>query len=161
MRKRAIITVVVIFIMFVNENLSLADNGWELSIKANVLNAENRLIIGQRADASDGIDGRYDVPALLAGDIKAYMEIDGNKYWKSIKESCNTPCRKTWNIFIDSEPLGQTIEFSWNSLDIPDNELSIILTDTATGKVVDMKTEYQYSCENTGKKEFVVEVQKR
>lgn len=159
MIKRAIITIVAITIMLINANISTAENSWEISIKAKTLNAENRLTIGQRPDASDGIDGRYDVPALLAGNIEAYMELEGNKYWKNIKESCNAPCKKAWNIFVESGALGQIIELNWNSLNIPDN-INIILIDTATGEVIDMKTEqHEYTYENRGRKEFILEAQ--
>lgn len=159
MIKRVIIMIVALAIMLVNADISAAENSWEMGIKAKALNAENRLTIGQRPDASDGIDSRYDVPALLAGDIEAYTEIENNKYWKNIKESCNTPCKKTWDIFVESKTLGQIMELSWDSLNIPD-DISIILIDTATGKIVDMKKEqHKYTFENRGKRKFIIEAQ--
>ncbi|GBD95758.1 MAG TPA: hypothetical protein ENG83_04550 [Nitrospirae bacterium] len=160
MIKKAIIAAAVITVMSISANVSACEDGWNLSIKAHVLNAENRLVVGQAPDAADDIDGRYDVPALLAGDIKAYMELEGKKYWKNIKESCNTPCKKAWNIYVESDALGRTIELLWNPSDIPD-DISVILIDTATGEVTDMKTEHRKAYKNTGKREFTLEAQTR
>ncbi len=154
-----IVSIVTIILIMQLTGFLYAQNGWEMNITMKLLNAKNRLTIGQRPDASDAVDGKYDVPALLSGDIKAYMELESNKYWKNIKESCNPPCKKAWNIFVDSEAWGQIIEVSWNSLNIP-YDVSIILIDTATGEVIDMKTEqHEYAYENTGRREFIVEVQ--
>ena len=156
MIKKIIIAAAAITVMSISANVSACENGWNLSIKANVLNAENRLIIGQVPGAGDGIDGRYDVPALLSGDIKAYIELEGKEYWKDIKEPCNNPCRKSWNIFVESEVWGQIIEIAWNPLDIPEN-ISVILIDTATGEITDMKTEQSKAYDNAGKKRFIVQ----
>ena len=155
--KKIILTVASIIILM-NTSISIAENGWELSIKAKVLNAENILIIGQNPDASDGIDGRYDVPALLAGDIETYIELGNDTYWKDIKESCTTSCQKSWNFFADSKVVGQTIELRWNPLTIPEN-MSINLTDKATNNVIDMKKANNYYYENTNKREFIVNAQ--
>lgn len=156
---KTIMTIIAVTIMFINVNMSTAGNSWEMSVKVKSGNAANRLIIGQRPDATDGIDGRYDVPALLAGDIKAYMSIESDEYWKNIKASCITQCKKAWNIFVESDSMGQ-IDLSWDLSAIPD-DISIILIDAETGDVMDMKTkqnEYIYNYMG-GKKEFIVEAQ--
>lgn len=155
--KKIIVTVASIIILM-NTSISIAENGWELSIKAKVLNAENILIIGQNPDASDGVDGRYDVPALLAGDIEAYIKLGNDTYWKDIKESCTISCQKSWNFFVDSKVAGQIIELRWNPLTIPEN-ISINLTDKATNNVIDMKKANNYYYENTNKREFIVNAQ--
>ena len=129
-----------------------------MNITAKVQNAENRLTIGQKSDASDLIDGRYDVPALLAGDIEAYIELEGDKYWKDIRQACNAACKKTWNIVVESEVQGQSIELIWKSSDIPDNA-EMVLMDRKTSKKTDMTLSHEYIYENTGKREFIVEVQ--
>ncbi len=159
MIKKIIITISVVTVMFINANISTAGSDWEMNLKVKSGNAANRLIIGQRPDATDGIDGRYDVPALLAGDIKAYMSIESDEYWKNIKESCMIPCKKTWNIFVESDSMGQ-IDLSWDLIAIPD-DVSINLINVETGDVMDMKTkqnEYKYNYVGS-KKEFIVEAQ--
>lgn len=152
----ALVTIIQIILL---TGILNAQDSWEMNITARVLNAENRLTIGQRPDASDSIDGRYDVPALLAGDIEAYIELEGDKYWRDIRQTCNITCKKTWNIIVESEIQEQLIELSWNSSDIP-NDASIILIDTETGEVTEMNSEqYEYIYENKGRREFIVEVQ--
>jgi len=159
-KKMAIITVATILQLILLTSISNAQAEWEMNIIARVLNAENKLTIGQRADATDGMDGRYDVPALLAGDIKAYIELEGQKYWKDIRQTCNTACKKAWNMLIESEIKGQIIELSWDLSDIPDNA-NLILIDTETGKVIDMNlVPHKYTYKNLGRREFIVEVER-
>lgn len=159
MIKIILMTITAVTIMFMNVNMSTAGNSWEMSIKVKSGNAANRLIIGQKPDATDGIDGRYDIPALLAGDIKAYMSIESDEYWKNIKVSCMSPCKKAWNIFVESDSMGQ-IDLIWDLSAIPDN-VSINLINVETGDVMDMKTtQNEYIYHNTeGKREFIVEAQ--
>ena len=159
MTKKTIIAAAAITVMLITANATACEKMWELSIKANVLNAENRLIIGMSPGAGDGIDGRYDVPALLAGDIRAYIELEGREYWKDIRKPCDITCRKIWDIFVESGALGQIIEFVWNPSDIPDGISSVILIDTATGEITDMKTEHRKAYENTGKRRFIIDAQ--
>jgi len=156
-KKIGIVVIALIIQITLLDRLN-AQDGWEINIKAKILNAENKLTIGQRPDATDGIDGKYDIPGLLAGDIKAYIELEGDKYWRDIRQSCNTPCKKTWNIIVESGIQGQLIELSWNSSDIP-RDASMVLIDTETGKVIDMKSaDYKYIYKNKGRREFIVEV---
>jgi hypothetical protein len=161
MRKKASIIGAAIIIQIILAGVLIAQDGWEMNIKAKCLNAENRLVIGQRADASDVIDGRYDVPALLSnGLIKAYIDLEGKQYWKDIKKTCNGPCSKTWNIDVECEDLGEIIELSWGPVNIPGNT-RLILIDQGTGKAIDMNLEpYAYTYKNPGRRELIVEVQK-
>lgn len=157
MRERiAIITASLLLLLC---NIVFAVDGWQTDIKVSIMNAENRLTIGQRPDATDGIDGKYDIPAFLAGDIQAYIELDGEQYWKDIKSACGVGlCTKQWDIFVESELKGKTINLKWNPLELP-LDMNITLTDTVTGIVIDMKKQSSYSYENTGKRQFVIEVQ--
>jgi len=150
----------VVTIILINISMATAENNWQVSIKAKILDAENRLVIGQEADASDGIDGRYDVPALLSGDIKAYIEFGDDKLWKDIKKSCEDTCQKTWNIFVESTIAGYNVELTWDLLNMHDN-VSINLLDNETGEIINMATNNKHSFGNTGKREFTVEVQKQ
>ena len=156
--KSIIIATIIIIQLFIITTVIFAGNKWQMNITAKVQNAENRLTIGQRPDASDLIDGRYDVPALLAGDIKAYIELEGDKYWKDIRQACSTACKKKWNIIVDSALQGYIIKLNWNSSNIPDNA-SMVLVDKKNGEMSDMKSSNEYVYENTGKRELIVEVQ--
>ena len=138
-----------------------AQESWQLDIKVSVLDAQNRLSLGQKLDATDGWNARYDVPAILSGDIKAYLEEPaGRKYWRKFKGSCDRhPCIKTWDAIVESELKDQVIKMEWNPSSFP-AEMTIALIDEATGKVVNMKEQTEYSYNNIGKRKFQVEVQR-
>ena len=155
-KKTIIILTIIIIQILIISNVLFAGDKWQMNIIAKVQNAENRLTIGQSLDASDLIDGRYDVPALLAGDIEAYIELENDKYWKDIRKTCNASCNKTWNIIVESSVQEHLIELIWNSSDIPDNA-GMVLIDKKTGKKIDMISSHEYIYKNTGKREFTVE----
>jgi hypothetical protein len=154
MRERiAIITASLLLLLC---SIVFASDEWQTDIKVSVLNAENRLTIGQRPNATDGIDGRYDIPAFLAGDIQAYIELEGQKYWKDIRSETGN---KTWNFFVESELTGEYIQLRWNPAQIP-SDVHIMLTDTATGTAIDMKSRSSYSYANAGERQFVIEAKR-
>jgi hypothetical protein len=157
MINKLILTAFVMMALMIHAAVSEAGSKWEMSIKAKLNSAENTLVIGQSPDARDGIDGIHDVPALLSGDIAAYVELEGYEYWKNIQGECTAPCSTIWNIFIEAETLGQTIELSWDPEGVPDS-ISMTLTDRATGNTVDMGSQQHISFENTGEREFIIEV---
>ena len=145
------------YYLVIPKPLSKADHEWQIHILAQVLNAENSIIIGQMPDASDEIDPGHDVPAFLTGDIKTYVAYDGQSYWKDMKKSCEISCSKTWNIVVESGVLGENTEISWNSLEVPD-DINLNLRDMATGNIINMAAEEHIVYENTGRREFIVEV---
>ncbi len=160
MIKKLILTAFVMTALLIHTAISEAGSEWQMSIKAKLNSAENTLFIGQSPDAGDSIDGIHDVPALLSGDIAAYMVLEGFEYWKNIQGECSAPCSKVWNVFIESDALDQTIELSWDPEGVP-GSISMTLTDTATGNAVDMKTQQNILFENTGEREFIIEVHKQ
>jgi hypothetical protein len=138
--------------------LASGGEGWQADIKVSLMDAENRLSIGQRPDATDGWDARYDVPAILSGDILAYIEeAEGGKYWRKFKSSCGMRlCTKNWDILVESDLKGQIIKLSWNPSSFPAG-MMIFLTDAATGEVINMQAQAEYSCKNSGERKFQVE----
>jgi hypothetical protein len=135
-----------------------AGESWQADIKVNVKDAENRLSIGQTPDAIDGWNARYDVPAILSGDIMACIEEpEGGKYWRKFKGSCGgQTCTKNWNVLVESDLQGQIIKLNWNPSSFPPG-MTMLLTDTATGEVINMQAQAQYSCLNGGKRRFQIE----
>lgn len=135
-----------------------AAEGWQADIKVNLKDAQNRLFIGQRSDATDGWNARYDVPAILSGDIMAYIEEpEGGKYWRKFKGSCEGySCIKKWDVLVESKLAGQIIKLSWNPSSFPPG-MTILLIDTATGDVINMQAQAVYSCKNAKKRKFQVE----
>jgi len=153
------ITIMTAIFWFLLPTLASGGEGWQADIKVSLMDAENRLSIGQRPDATDGWDARYDVPALLSGDIMASIEEpEGGKYWRKFKSSCGMPlCTKNWDVLVESDVKGQVISLNWNPSSFPQG-MTIFLLDVATGDVVDMQAQAKYSYKNTGKRKFQVEV---
>jgi hypothetical protein len=139
--------------------LASAEDVWQANIKVSLKDAENSLSIGQRPDATDGWDARYDVPAILSGDIMAYIEEpDGGKYWRKFRSPCGMRlCTKDWDVLVESDSKGQIIKLNWNLSSFPPG-MTIFLLDEATGDVVDMQAQANYSYKNTGKRKFQVEI---
>lgn len=158
MTNKTVMAIAIMAITFISAGVSYAGSGWQFEITAKVLNAENRLVVGQEPDASDGLDGMYDVPALLSGDIQAYIDLEGDTYWKDIKEACAAPCKKTWTLVVESWAEGQTVELGWKPSGMPAG-VRMVLTDMATGEEIDMKKEQGYAYVNRGRREFTVGVQ--
>ncbi len=153
-KTKAICLLLLGLVSVMTGSASAADD-WSLEINASVLNAQNKLVIGQNTIASDSIDGLYDIPALLSGDIKAYMPLDGQFLWTDLRASCDTSCEKQWNIVIESPLTGELIRLSWDPDQIPDG-MSLVLVDTDTGVEVDMSRESAFSFENTYRKELLI-----
>lgn len=88
---------------------------WEckLTVKSGV--AENVLTFGQKADASNGIDGRYDVPALLRGAVQARFVEGGQGYWRDIKG----PGAADWLLSVDVSDAILPVTAVWSGCAIP------------------------------------------
>ena len=146
----------ILFIQFIEIPIVQAVDGWEANIIVGVSTAENKLSFGQMADATDGIDGKYDAPAMLGGNVKAYFSEVGGSYWRSIK-TLNDGQSKKWNVRVESPLKGETVMVRWNSKKLPSSG-SLYVTDTASGKVTDMRATNSYSYRNEGVKELLIEV---
>ena len=146
----------ILFIQFIAIPIVQAVDGWEANIIVGVSTAENKLSFGQMADATDDIDGRYDVPAMLGGNVKAYFSEVGGSYWRSIK-TLNDGQSKKWNVRVESPLKGETVIIKWNSKKLPSSG-AISITDTASGKVTDMRATNSYSYKNERVRELLIEV---
>ena len=128
--------------------------GWQASITVTSGNAESRLSFGQKADATDLIDGLYDVPAMLSGSIQVYFQTEVDTFWRDMWAL--GPGKKWWQFIITSHT-GEPIDITWN----PDNLLTdanVKLIDTANGKEIDMKNSNFYPLESTNKALLLLEV---
>ena len=138
-----------------------ADNGWEAAILVSAGNTEQRLSIGVRKDALDGIDGRNDVPALFTdeNDFLAYISLESAQYWRDIKADCSQKsCVKTWDIFVESLSEGAPVRLTWDPGSLP-KRIEVFLTDAITGGRIDMKKQSSCTFEGGGKRLLRVEVQ--
>ena len=146
----------ILFIQFVEIPIVQAVDGWEANIIVGVSTAENKLSFGQMADATDGIDGKYDAPAMLGGNVKAYFSEVGGSYWRSIK-ALSAGQSKKWNVRVESPLKGETVSIRWNPKKLPSSG-SLSITDTASGKVTDMRATNSYSYKNERVRELLIEV---
>ena len=157
MMIRACLVITGLILILAASGAVFAEDGWQADIHVRVLNAENRVVIGQMPDATDGIDGKYEVPAILAGDIKAFTWTDDKTMWKDIKGICGSSCVRTWDLMVDSALEGETIEVTWDSRSFP-ADASVTLVDTETGTSVNMLENSGYRYTNQGASQFRIEV---
>jgi hypothetical protein len=155
--KRKIVYSILVVALLLGPAVCYGEDAWEMEISASVQNAANRLVIGQAVDATGGIDGRYDIPALLGGDIQAYLDLDEEAYWKDIRDVCSGPCERIWTATVVSSLAGETVTLRWNPSSVP-GEAGLALTDETTAETVDMTKAGAYSYQNTGARVFTLKV---
>lgn len=155
-RKGKGLPILIAFMLIILDACPLfAAEDWETNLTVNISAADNRLSFGQRHDATDGIDGKYDVPAMLGGDIKAYFRYNEGNYWRDIK---STDGARTWAVRVESALKDKTVILKWKQKGLPDSG-TIIIKDTNTGTATDMRQNNSYSYQNDeGVREFTIEV---
>jgi len=144
---KAIITILVILI---GANIALA---WEARIDIKAGNTETGINIGQRVDATDGIDGLYDVPALLSGNLQAYIKAGNEKLWRDIRREGSD---SVWELVIESLIDGDVI-IKWDIDRLP-SEKRVELIDGLLR--IDMKAVDSYIYRNEGVKTLRIEVRR-
>jgi hypothetical protein len=155
--KKAALTAV--FSVAISMPVMAAD--WDVKIKAlTATYAENRISFGQRSDATDGFDGKYDVPAFIEGDISAYFPHTewtepAKLYWRDIKAP---DLQKSWLFTVESVLNNTNITLSWDSTRIPQG-FTATLVDNTTGASVDMTSLGIYTYTNTGPRQFVIQTE--
>ncbi len=131
---------------------------WEANITASTsTSAQNRISFGQKSDATDGLDGQYEVPAFIGGQISAYFphpewNEPAELYWRDIK---GPDQQKSWVFKVESVLNGNTLSLMWNSSQIPEG-YTATLVDNATGATVDMRFQGVYRYKNTGPRQFTI-----
>ncbi len=93
-------------------------DGWEAALKVKAEGAESKLSFGQRVDAGSGIDGRYDVPAMLSGPLSVYFLIGQQQFWRDIR-SMAFGRTQIWTLRVENESPGQTVALAWAQEDLP------------------------------------------
>ncbi|MHB1399096.1 MAG: hypothetical protein ACYCYJ_10405 [Trichloromonadaceae bacterium] len=129
---------------------TLAAPEWETRLTVRAGSGENRLSFGQRADATDGFDGQYDVPAMLGGTLNAHFDLEAGPYWRDIK-GLQSGQPATWTLEVKSTLKAATVLVSWLNANLPEGT---ILRDLTTGTQVDMKQQTSYSYSNDGPRQF-------
>jgi hypothetical protein len=131
---------------------------WEAQIVASTPNgAENRLYFGQKPDATDGYDSRYEVRAILGGDIEAYFphpewDVLAEHFWRDIKAPDQM---KSWVFEVNTALSGVEIMLKWIPSKLPEG-YAVVLTDMATYDVIDMTSQGNYYYMDTGPRQFSI-----
>jgi hypothetical protein len=131
---------------------------WEAQIVASTPDgAENRLYFGQKPDATDGYDSRYEVRAILSGDIEAYFphtewDVLAEHFWRDIKAPDQM---KSWVFEVDTALSGVEIMLKWIPSKLPEG-YAVELTDMATYGVIDMTSQGNYYYTDTGPRQFSI-----
>ncbi|MBI5140592.1 MAG: hypothetical protein HZA20_00165 [Nitrospirae bacterium] len=122
--------------------------GWEMRLNIAQGSAGINVYLGQRADATDGIDGYYDVPAFTSEGFDAHLSLEDGRYWRDIRQY-RQGSAKTWLIVVQPSD-SDAISIKWKTADIPAN-LTLILSDPDSGTVIDMKhsTSYEVPAEHS------------
>lgn len=157
MKKKGIILLLIMAVTFNFYSSVYAVEGWEADLTVSILHIEaNKLSFGQRADATDEKDGRYDIIGILSGDLIAYFPHKDGGYWSDIKAL--TPLdKKVWDIRIESRLKGEKMVLKWNPKSLPDKG-DVVLVDIATGAITNMRGTNSYSYQNKGERDLRVEV---
>ena len=120
---------------------------WEAQIVASTADgAENSLYFGQKPDATDGYDSRYEVRALLGGDIEAYFphaewDVLAERFWRDIKAPAQL---KSWVFEVKTAVSGTETILKWDPLKLPEG-YAVELTDMAQNTVIDMTSQSEHN----------------
>lgn len=119
---------------------------WEVQIVASTpAGAENSLYFGQKPDATDGYDSRYEVRAMLGGDIEAYFphaewDVLAEHFWRDIKAPDQM---KSWVFEVKTALGGTETILKWNPSKLPEG-YAVELTDMAQHTVIDMTSQSEH-----------------
>jgi hypothetical protein len=147
---------VLLLMTAINTQKAYAFDNWQAALTIGIGTAENRLTFGQMADATDGADGKYDVPPMLGGDIKAYFVENEGSYWRDIKSGNGDV--KVWKLNVESGLKGLATTIKWKPSEI--NALKAVLTDDKGNFLAEMKNVSSYEYLNNDKRSFIIEISK-
>ena len=134
---------------------------WEAQIVASTPDgAENRLYFGQKPDATDGYDSRYEVRAILSGDIEAYFphtewDVLAEHFWRDIKAPDQM---KSWVFEVGTALSGVEIMLEWVPSELPEGYV-VELTDMVTNDVIDMTSQGSYYYTDIGPRQFSINIE--
>lgn len=132
----------------------LAADGWEANVMITSGSAASRLSFGQRSDATDLVDGVYDLPAMLTGDLQVYFHNVAESLWRDIR---GMEPQSEWQLVIFNRRLDEAVKVSWDPAALPEKS-EIKLIDDAKGIETDMKLTNEYILENVSESLLLIEV---
>lgn len=127
-----------------------ANQDWETTITVKAGVAKNKLMLGQNSKATDGIDGLFEVPAMLSGNVKASFPSAIGSLWRDIKAHGQS---KFWTMNVESNQANVDITIRLDTTRFP-SSYSLYMTDKATGSTINIAQSGFYKYKNTGPRTF-------
>lgn len=128
--------------------------GWEIPLTVSAGRAVQHLSLGERADATDGIDGLYEVPALPGGNLRAAFALAGGHYWRDIRPLSKG--RQRWTLVVTS-PAGADVTVTWGRFPRRTG-LRSRLEDPSAGRVIDATRHRRYRFRNGGTRTLILDI---
>ena len=133
----------------------LAATGWEIPLTVSTGHVVQHLSFGEREDATIGVDGLYEVPALPGGAIQAAFEFAGTRYWRDIRPLTDT--HQSWKLIVTAPRTAGEVTVAWG--DLPRQAALLArLEDPAAGQVIDAASHKQYRFRNNGTRTLILDV---
>lgn len=133
-----------------------AETDWQCELKVQSGFSENRLLFGQAAGATDNYDGRFDVPAMLSGGVKAYFNgSESKKLWRDTRALVTEG--PVWVLKVEASSQADEMVLRWTEAGLPAGK-SVTLHDLETGTAIDMHAEQSYRMKNGGIRTLQIQV---
>lgn len=128
--------------------------GWELPVTVSAGRAVQHLSLGERTDATDGVDGLYDVPALPGGTLRAGFSLAGGHYWRDVRPLAKGHQR--WKLIVTSSA-GADVTVAWGHF--PRRfRLQARLKDPVAGRIIDAIKHRRYRFRNGGRRTLIFDI---
>jgi hypothetical protein len=129
--------------------------GWEIQLTVSAGRIAQHLSFGERANATDGIDGLYEVPAMPGAGLRAAFLISGGRYWRDIRPL--SVHAQHWTLVVAAPRTATEVTLNWGTLP-RGRGLIARLTDAASGRSVDAIGRHHYRFRNTGTRTLIFEI---
>jgi len=129
--------------------------GWEIPLTVRAGNAVQHLALGERVDATDGIDGLYDVPALPGGSLRASFDLAGGHFWRDIRPLSSDHQRWTLSVAV-AQKSGEEVTVHWGNMQ--KKGLQARLTDPLSGRIIDAATRHEYHFRSNGSRTLILDI---
>lgn len=131
---------------------ALAGPDWEVNLAITSGSVESKVSLGAGSDATDAQDGRYDVPAMLSGDLQARFVDGGGSLWRDIRGTDQEV--EEWKLIVDAHTK-KDLSISWNVADLPP-EYWFELIDRKRKKTIAMEEVASYTLPAGDHWEFLI-----
>jgi hypothetical protein len=155
-KQKAFYLLLTLYLAASPASIAFAANGWEANLNIAVSGAENRLLFGEQTDATAGLDGQYDVPPMLGGNMAAYFTNGGGDLWRDIRPL--TQDGNSWKLHIESSIYNRYITLHWDPAMFPETA-KVTMNDVKDGIIIDMKNNNLFAYKNAAPKDLEIVVQ--